>query len=560
MDTFCLILLVNDKEDTITECLDSVISIIDEYVICDTGCTDDTVSVIVEYMKKHNKSGHFCNHPQLGAKNFVFKEAHELSSAQYFIYLEDTDTITPINKTLLSDECDVYSVPVLTKGDEDYRSPEVCIVRNNKLYHWEYPIHEVIKPSSETVVLSDCLITRIANPINPDDAIKLLTPYANDAHTHFYLAHYLEQDSKYGAAVQHYIACGDNTEYSYVANLRVGRIYRYKLFSYQIAADHFLKAISICPDRLEATYEYLCLLELTREFQNGAKHISFDKINITIPTGFMVEPAVYDWKYAMEASFIAHKAGDNVIAVKIGSWLLASNRYPTAKAEAIKSNLFYFNQALMQPVQPLIPSINPPTPILEKGPTELFGNFPIRVQRPQSIVVDNFFENPDMVRAFALSQDYGVKGNYPGSRTQSFASDSHKTIFERIIGRKITHWPGGYNGSFQYTTADMKSWIHRDMTDYSAMVYLSPNAPLDAGTLVFRHKESGLTYGNGPVNELLNKDSGDHSKWDVVEEVKNVYNRLIIFDGRRSHMSNKYFGTNLQDGRLFMVFFFDVEK
>ena len=37
----------------------------------------------------------------------------------------------------------------------------------------------------------------------------------------------------------------------------------------------------------------------------------------------------------------------------------------------------------------------------------------------QSLIIDGFYENPDEVRQFALSQEFGVKGNYPGQRTIS---------------------------------------------------------------------------------------------------------------------------------------------
>ena len=35
-------------------------------------------------------------------------------------------------------------------------------------------------------------------------------------------------------------------------------------------------------------------------------------------------------------------------------------------------------------------------------------------------IVDNFYSNVDEVREFALQQDFGVRGNYPGQRTEPF--------------------------------------------------------------------------------------------------------------------------------------------
>ena len=38
--------------------------------------------------------------------------------------------------------------------------------------------------------------------------------------------------------------------------------------------------------------------------------------------------------------------------------------------------------------------------------------------RVNSIIVDDFYTNPYEVREFALSQEFEVRGNYPGYRTE----------------------------------------------------------------------------------------------------------------------------------------------
>jgi hypothetical protein len=54
--------------------------------------------------------------------------------------------------------------------------------------------------------------------------------------------------------------------------------------------------------------------------------------------------------------------------------------------------------------------------------------------------------------------------------------------------------------------------------------------------------------------------SQDMTKWELVDKVANVFNRLILFDARRYHMSLDYFGDSKENGRLFQVFFFSTEK
>ena len=190
------------------------------------------------------------------------------------------------------------------------------------------------------------------------------------------------------------------------------------------------------------------------------------------------------------------------------------------------------------------------------------------------VVIDNFYNNPDEVREFALSQDFNVDGNYPGHRTQSFLTPSVK---EEINSHIRAHhgeiiWPDredSYCGAFQYTTASDRTWIHADgWNDWAGVCYLTPDAPLTAGTALYRHKETGITriprLPDGeraePLMSNLESDGNDYTKWDVVDQVANVYNRLILYPGDLFHASVDYFGKSLVDGRLFQTFFFNTER
>lgn len=54
-------------------------------------------------------------------------------------------------------------------------------------------------------------------------------------------------------------------------------------------------------------------------------------------------------------------------------------------------------------------------------------------------------------------------------------------------------------------------------------------------------------------------DFQDMTKWDMVDRFGNIYNRLIMYRADNYHMSLDYFGNNLENGRLFQVFFFNTE-
>ena len=179
------------------------------------------------------------------------------------------------------------------------------------------------------------------------------------------------------------------------------------------------------------------------------------------------------------------------------------------------------------------------------------------------LITDNFYHDPDRVRQFALSQDFNTTGNYPGSRTISFLDQGTMDAIQTVVwnaGGKVTQWynENGYTGSFQLTYASDRSWIHSDHTSmWAGVLYLTPNAPLSGGTATFKHKETGATTGHEMGDRPY--ESQDMTKWDMVDRMANVYNRLVMYRGDAFHTSLDYFGSTPQDGRLFQLFFFDTE-
>jgi hypothetical protein len=192
--------------------------------------------------------------------------------------------------------------------------------------------------------------------------------------------------------------------------------------------------------------------------------------------------------------------------------------------------------------------------------------------RFNSLTIDDFYANPMQVREFALKQEFKVRGNYPGQRTVSFLNDPIKQKLRDILypfAGEITDWGGEYTGSFQYTTAADRSWIHADSTtDWAAVCYLTPDAPVTAGTGIFRHKETGwmhFDYKRQNDPEYIKQappgdECQDYTKWEMVDRVGNVFNRLIMYRADNYHVSLDYFGKDLNDGRLFQVFFFNTER
>ena len=188
-----------------------------------------------------------------------------------------------------------------------------------------------------------------------------------------------------------------------------------------------------------------------------------------------------------------------------------------------------------------------------------------------TIIVDDFLENPSYVRSTALELDFSSQGNFPGARSCN-SSDAYNAMIieklENILNKKIINWIDHVNpdtnsieqldtSCFQLCLSEEKTWIHRDPADDTAILYLSPDAPVEAGTAIYRHKTSGV-YKYIESNIV---DDPDINSWEIITFIGNVFNRLVIFQGCLFHKSVlPGFGYNKYTGRLTHTFFFNVKK
>ena len=195
-------------------------------------------------------------------------------------------------------------------------------------------------------------------------------------------------------------------------------------------------------------------------------------------------------------------------------------------------------------------------------------------------VIENFYENPDAIRKFALAQKFtfchevaNIDYVYPGCRTQDL-SNLDKALYDKICTKLVSVFHNAENDhmrwlittSFQSVSAEYaEGVIHTDHnTIFAAVLYLTPNAPLDTGTSLFRKNnnfdekkyqqaidENDARFKAGEIA----MDTSYHSMFDEIVRVNNVYNTLIIYEGRHYHAANQFFGKTLRDARLAQVFF-----
>jgi Family of unknown function (DUF6445) len=195
-------------------------------------------------------------------------------------------------------------------------------------------------------------------------------------------------------------------------------------------------------------------------------------------------------------------------------------------------------------------------------------------------IIENFYEKPDAIRKFALAQKYtycqdreNLEYVYPGGRTKDLF-DLDKEMHEKICKKLVSvfhnaeydYMQWAISTSFQVVGEEYKQGvIHTDHnTIFAAVLYLTPDAPLNSGTSLFKKNK---TFDENKYQRALEDndekfkagkiamDTSYHSMFDEIVRVNNVYNTLIIYEGRHFHAANKFFGKTLKDARLAQVFF-----
>jgi hypothetical protein len=194
-------------------------------------------------------------------------------------------------------------------------------------------------------------------------------------------------------------------------------------------------------------------------------------------------------------------------------------------------------------------------------------------------VLDNFFDEPDKVRRWALQQEYlpDSKGRWPGLRSNyihelddSFFQLTCRKFFSQFYELREEQIEWNVSMNFQIVHEGYDSgWIHSDQetSQVTGIIYLTPNSNLNGGTSIYRQKANVLQHAHRNTqykeDSYLNKMSIENAKqykkehnsqFEETIRISNIYNRLIAFDSHLHHAAQDFFGEG-QDSRLTLVFF-----
>jgi glycosyltransferase involved in cell wall biosynthesis len=321
--TICLGMIVKNEKLNIKQTLETVIPIIDYWVIIDTGSTDDTMQIIKETLK--DIPGELFERPWI---NFGYNRSEVAlltkNKADYSLML-DADFLIELdnfNKNDLID--DQYDLLIKWFGTGFYNP----LLFNNRL-SWksvgvvhEYWYAEGIKTRSKMPQL--CINHDRHGPARPKGLcdIKLLEQgiidEPNNARYHFYLANTYRDVGEYKKAIEIFnkrVAMGGWEEEVFYSKYQIGYCYEL-LGDINNAKVEYLKAWEYRPSRAEPLYKLAVICRNNNEY-NQSYLFSKKGLEIPYPNDIIfVDKPTYNYCLRFEKSIASYWMGKYAEAIE----------------------------------------------------------------------------------------------------------------------------------------------------------------------------------------------------------------------------------------------------
>jgi len=191
-------------------------------------------------------------------------------------------------------------------------------------------------------------------------------------------------------------------------------------------------------------------------------------------------------------------------------------------------------------------------------------------------IIDNFYDEPDLVREVALTCDYYPEkvskgfphGNAPWSGKMS--KDAHSpawidAVVSKHLHKNLRQMRQLDSGKFRISKEEgqqgmFDNVVHADSSDnsyYAGVLYLSKDQESTPGTLFYKQNSTGLDrlLSIDQLNTLvLNKEDKDINQWTMHTSSNVIYNRLLIYPASKFHGIGPCFGSTDDTARIVQIF------
>lgn len=349
----CLMMIVKNEAATLPNLLPSVEPLISSWLIIDTGSSDATKEVVHKHLS--SVPGEFLEREW---KSFGANRSELISlipeSADYALLLDADHVVNcAVPENFYSEiqnntESDSFLISVRDSNLE-YLMP--YLVRTGPEYFYVGSTHEYLTAKqklNKSKPLASFWLTHMGNGGSKADKFerdrKLLEGDIlrgeSNSRNHFYLAQTYEHLELTDLSLEHYSISANLSswdEEKYISHLRSGRIHS-KAGRTELALESFGLAYECCPDRSEALYEIVKVLE-SRGLYSLAHRILKAPDFAPKDRALFLESWIVNWGLDIEAGVVAWRVGHKTEAKEIFEKVLNRKDLPDATIALVKKNL-----------------------------------------------------------------------------------------------------------------------------------------------------------------------------------------------------------------------------
>lgn len=352
-ETVCLNMIVKNESRVITRCLDSVMPIIDYWVIVDTGSNDGTQDIIKKHLK--NIPGKLYERPW---KNFGENrtEAFELAKgkADYILFMDADDILEfDHNKAELPPlKSDLYA---MWRGTKEFSYLKPQLAKGNLPWKWIGVTHEYLH-CDRLYTKETLLNVRYmsgdggASSYDPEKFLKnvrLLTEgLKQDPHNSryvFYLAESYRDSGDKAKALEFFqkrVDMGGWEEEVFWSKLQIGHMLKGLGLPSNIVIESYKTAHEFRPHRSEPTY-YLCELYMKEGRYQDAYQCLKTRNSISKPfkkDSLFNEDWIENYGLRFQLSICAYYVGHFQESVDECDQLLANEKLPQHLRQQVEKN------------------------------------------------------------------------------------------------------------------------------------------------------------------------------------------------------------------------------
>jgi len=367
--TITLCMIVKDEARVIERCLASVLPIIDNWVIVDTGSTDGTQDKIRKFFENVGIPGKLYERPW---KDFGHNRSEALELARTegdYSYMIDADEVLVFEPGFDPDafkaslNADLYNI-FAQYGGTKYHRPQMT--SNKKKFYYRGILHEYVDCHDE-IQTRDFARGFMNTPIQDGNRSSQTGKYERDAERfeealkgevdpkdfnryHFYLAQSYRDSQQWEKSLAAYMKraeLGGWNEEVFYSLYQAGRIMEILNKNIDEIIKVYFNAYQAAPYRAESLWAAARLCRLNIRFDQ-AYTFAKQGLKCRCPEGalFIAAP-VYEWMLLDEFAIAAYWAGHFKESRQASVALLQQNRFPPDQKERIEANLKFATEELM---------------------------------------------------------------------------------------------------------------------------------------------------------------------------------------------------------------------